>query len=204
LYRIPKYSLTANTDLLASAMSVASKADFWALQLRLVRSFAAESFLRDIFSLRQQPEENIVVSIRHAAFSNIVGDFGIKRPSELPSMHLTDGLVNLFGPSGRGNLVMATAATAQSFLANIEGVRAWIEMALDGGENEDSDRTIDEMTQKRGQIEKKILACAPPSGPGATAQDSSMWMEHLLALVDSARQYEHPDDVDWDPPVCNP
>jgi hypothetical protein len=197
LYRIPKYSLTANTDLLSSAISVGSKADFWALQLRLVRSFAGESFLRDIFSLKQQPEQSVVVSIRHAAFSNIVGDFGIKQPSDLPSMHLTDGLVRLFGPSGRGNLVMATAATAQSFLTNIESVRAWIEMALEERPTEDFEGALDEMMLKRGQIEQKILTCAPPKGPGATPQDSVLWMAHLLKLVDSARQYVYPNDVCW-------
>jgi hypothetical protein len=155
--------------------------DFFAFRLRLLRSFAAHAFLRDLFSLTQQREEAMLFSPYSASFSSLVGDFAIRKVSYEPAFYLPETLAEMFGKSMRGAMALAIGAIAQGLVMNIESVRAFLEvLVIDarGGEG---------LLQTVGQIEQKLTRLAPPKLTEGIEDGSRKWMSTLIGIVDEAR-----------------
>jgi hypothetical protein len=176
LFRVSK-----RTRVMTAGFEPRPSYDFFSFRLRLLRSFAAHAFLRDLFSLRQQREEAMLVSPYSASFSSLVGDFAIRRVSYEPAFYLPDTLAEMFGKSMRGEMALAIGAIAQGFVMNIESVRAFLEVLVIDSQGED------ELLQTVGQIEQKLTRLAPPKLTEGIEDGSREWMSGLIGLVDEAR-----------------
>jgi hypothetical protein len=113
-------------------------------------------------------------------------------------MHLTENLRELFGVNFKGMIIISTAAVAESFLENIESVRAWIEIVV-GAAIGDLGDVVGNTMRVTGEIENKILDYAPPRLPGAAQNDSREWINHLIEMVDAAQRFVHAEDVNVPP-----
>jgi hypothetical protein len=183
LYRLPKETSTAVDSRLLDRVLRVGRAEGFTLRRRLLRSFVAHACVRDLFSLPQRSEADTLVSTPMASFAPSVADFRIQTVGDGPAVFLSPALMEVFGPSGRGEAVLAVAAVAQGLAMNIESVRAFHEVVvLDAVRGEDA---CTQMIEGVDEIEAKMLRHSPPKLPAATGEDSKDWIEKVIAVVDS-------------------
>jgi hypothetical protein len=111
------------------------------------------------------------------------GTMQIKRASERAHFRLSPNLLDFFGPLWRGTFFLAVAAVAHALIQNYDTTCSLIEILI--GEVISSQPLHDFMAN-RDRLIKPLVQLAPPCSPASIPDDSIVWMDDLLKLIDTA------------------
>lgn len=147
--------------LLNKMMAMYTQKDFFKMRRAIIASFAAYSVIRNMFSLDQPNEKDLLLAINTAEFPFIIRDFAIPDNFGQTASLITNELRILFGESGPGELAMSIAAASDALERHIDAVRSLVEVPLVGiFDNREKD--FDIILSKRDWIDYSVLSLAPP------------------------------------------
>lgn len=163
LHSIPEeIESVANSDRVnRQILALYSQKDYFKLRRALIQSFAANSIMRNMFSLNQPSEDDVFLSLKSGEFPVFVKDFSIPTEFAETAVLLNSEIINVFGPTWRGELQLALSAVSSALAKHIEMVRSLIEMPIIGL-YEQREKKLDAILSKRDWIENAIISFAPP------------------------------------------
>jgi hypothetical protein len=157
--------------------------EFCKLRKTAIDSFAAISILRAVFALPAYDTTSLWMVANTGEFVLSVRDFRIERNAQMAHANICEQLAALFGPTMKGELMMALASAGQALFTNLEEFRSIVELLI---HSEMGNVDWDLLFEIRDDIVKNASMFAPPTGPGAREEDHTAWIKALAEFVDGS------------------
>ena len=150
-----------------------------------IYSFARDCVIRCVFALPRPSDSALLLFKDRGVFLGPLHELKIVLSKEWPTFNLPPQLVNWFGPTMRGELILAMSSFAQALLEQIDNFRALVEVNIG---DVLGNVTIDSLLEYRDMIDANIVRLAPPSGLGCLPEDSIEWMNTMNELIDKSQE----------------
>ena len=163
-----------------------SPESFFKIRRQSLLSFALQATMAYLLALPRFPDSDLLFMDNCGYFVFPLNAYKVVSNSDVPAFNMPSQLAHLYGPSMRGELILAMASYAQTFLEHIEQLRMCYEVLI--GDHLKDSMNVDSLLEYRDIIDANIVRLAPPSGPGCTPEDSIDWMKAMNELLDRSRE----------------
>ncbi|OHT03530.1 hypothetical protein TRFO_29084 [Tritrichomonas foetus] len=161
---------------------------FFIKQNSLLKSAASQAVVRHMLSADYPSLERYIFCSDVGTMPVIHIDFdsySFTQNIEESSFRYSPNIESLFGEFGKNKFHLMMAATASSFVEQLESIRSCIEVLV-GDDPSIELKGADFIIQERNIVEDKLFQIAPTSGISATPEDSIAWMNGLTQLMERA------------------
>jgi hypothetical protein len=179
--------------LTAFLMRVLDPATFTAARLAFTRSYAASSFVHHVFGAHYPTLERVAVCSRTGEVPILCTDFDLECFTDNPEwspVRLSPCIVATMGPSGGGEFSIALGAIGLALVANIETVRAFLEMVVSDMALETGPLAASALIAERTRLENKIIDICPPTNPDTSSAECLGWLNGITDLIEKAKRPE--------------